>query len=517
MSWLREVFHVAGKDARFARWWLVAYGLAVAGVTAWVATGGWADWDVLPPLGLILMGLLLVAILVQVDSPARSDAFWTTRPLRPSAVFGAKVLVVLVLVVGVGLLGQTVALLAWAVPVRELIVVLGESAGSYGGVLAFGLLVAGLTRDIRTFALALILLFVIGQLSTLVLLALIGPEALSRRPFAPSMFPHGLYEALGMAGLLAVLAHQYVTRDRRRSVSLGVAWWVVWTGIGILGPAPASVEAGAPGPPPGELREPTLVIDSPRAQGDDDHYFPVGLGNTDPRHRYTLISAAVRVREADGTQSVIPIRPPDHLTLTEPGVRAFELDRPGSGRAAPSESRRTLRLPLSRDHIERARRGETQLVLEGRLAVSEAVRVARLPLEPGFQVRRSGWRIRLGQIDTSRSPVQLSVEISLVGSQGRVAERSPTFALFGEAMEVALVNPDLGEGIRLRSRLGGTHSGLLVIPGAAVRRVRHTYEPTPVQIEGQEVDQEWFSDAHLVIAEWKPLGSYPVQSHIVVR
>ena len=96
MSWLTQVWHVVKKDVRQFRWLLVVQVLATAmAVTAVVGPsshmGGSGFPRVFPTsldwyLVLVGLAVLISAVVVQADSPSRSDAFWASRPLHPLAV-----------------------------------------------------------------------------------------------------------------------------------------------------------------------------------------------------------------------------------------------------------------------------------------------------------------------------------------------------------------------------------------------------------------------------------------------
>src|SRR5690242_1633466 len=114
MTWIGEVAHVAWKDVRQQRWLILAY-VALVIIATWramlVALADRPPNVLTAVLPLILvLGCLMTAIFVQGDSPTRADAFWLTRPLHPSAVLAAKLLLVGTIIVGVPMLGQATVL-----------------------------------------------------------------------------------------------------------------------------------------------------------------------------------------------------------------------------------------------------------------------------------------------------------------------------------------------------------------------------------------------------------------------
>ncbi|MGD8321777.1 MAG: hypothetical protein PVJ02_15120, partial [Gemmatimonadota bacterium] len=118
MMWSAQVAHVMKKDLRQHRW-MIGLALVAVGIVTTQAAGR----PVLPPVagtgvvGLIaslaggipvltLASWLLVAFLIQSDPTARTDAFWVTRPLAPSAVMAAKLAVAALVLVVLPLFGQ---------------------------------------------------------------------------------------------------------------------------------------------------------------------------------------------------------------------------------------------------------------------------------------------------------------------------------------------------------------------------------------------------------------------------
>lgn len=509
MSWLREVLHVAGKDLRSLRWGLYLYALAVAGVTAWVRAGGWTSWDLLLPLALVLLGLVVAASLVQSDSPCRVDAFWVTRPLRPSAVFAAKALVVLGLVLGIGVLGQLTALVGWDLPARETLAVLGGSAVVFGSVLAAGLLVAALTRDLRSFALAMILLYVAWILGTFGVQTVARSAGLALGPPGPGSALSGTLGAFASAGLLAVLAHQYVTRNRPRTLLLAAAWWTLVVVASLGAPPSAPPEATASDPLPEHLRDARLAVEGMRPYGDGGRILVVRLKDPVPGHRYVLEAPILRLHEADGTESELPFPFDGPVALND-------RELPALATGAVSDRTRPLGLQLSRDHWEALTGGEARLSLEGRMAVRKADVIAELALGSGQVVQRPGRRIRIGGLEKQEGLPEVSLEETSIGSW-RGVRATARSGFSRDVLEVALVSPGSGEAARLAPGSGSAYSGVLVLPGAATWRSRRAYRLPPSAFGGRDLDEAWMRQAHLAVAEWVPLGSQPFRMELDVR
>src|SRR5689334_1005508 len=113
MNWTREVAHVAWKDLRQHRSTLAVFVIlvAVATMRAMLLAGSGHESSLfsITAIVLLLFACVVSAVLVQGDSPGRTDAFWRSRPFRPSAILGAKLLVIVTLIVGIPLLGEILA------------------------------------------------------------------------------------------------------------------------------------------------------------------------------------------------------------------------------------------------------------------------------------------------------------------------------------------------------------------------------------------------------------------------
>ncbi|HEX4469989.1 MAG TPA: hypothetical protein VH080_10655, partial [Gemmatimonadaceae bacterium] len=170
MTWIGEVAHVAWKDIRQQRWLLTAYVALVAVATiraAFYATIA----DTSSPFSaamvlVVVLGCIVGAVVVQGDSPTRAEAFWRSRPFRPSAMLAAKLLVVTGIVIAVPLLGEAIGLAAFDVPGRDVPLLLLGCLTSFGLWLMISVLLGSLTSDLRSFVVAfIVMLIAIGMLT----------------------------------------------------------------------------------------------------------------------------------------------------------------------------------------------------------------------------------------------------------------------------------------------------------------------------------------------------------------
>ena len=121
--------------------------IAIAAEGALVPFGKWNPLYVLAVVFQFVVGLVIVAGLVQADSPTRSDAFWATRPLRPMAVFGAKVAMTAIIVLGVAVTAQAMVMRAFDVPMGVGLPLLIASARYYASWLLIAMIVAAATPN----------------------------------------------------------------------------------------------------------------------------------------------------------------------------------------------------------------------------------------------------------------------------------------------------------------------------------------------------------------------------------
>src|SRR5215468_7651472 len=128
MNWFSQIRHVAVKDIRRTRWALIVYIALITVSAASFATGRAfgpnssspstetpampAAFAVYLPVVCVILGLVAAGSVVQLDSPTRANAFWASRPISPSAVLGAKLVVVMITIVGLPLIGVAIGLAA---------------------------------------------------------------------------------------------------------------------------------------------------------------------------------------------------------------------------------------------------------------------------------------------------------------------------------------------------------------------------------------------------------------------
>ncbi len=166
MSWWKQVWHVTKKDVREFRWVLGVQVLATVMAAAMVVDSGSHGG---PRAGGILLGLsnlvnpsmvlagiavLISALVVQADSPSRSDAFWASKPLHPLAVLTSKAVTLGVFLLALPLVAEAIALRQHAVSPAQMVPLLAESVISQAGIVVGAAALAALTANLSTFFVA---------------------------------------------------------------------------------------------------------------------------------------------------------------------------------------------------------------------------------------------------------------------------------------------------------------------------------------------------------------------------
>ncbi|HEX2190745.1 MAG TPA: hypothetical protein VHG51_17690, partial [Longimicrobiaceae bacterium] len=482
---------------------LLAYTAVAAAATAAVVDRNPMGTQVGPgwTLSLLLLGMLVLAVLVQADSPGGGNAFWATLPLRPSAVASAKVLVAALVIVGIPLVGQTAALAAHDVAVGDPPGLLLDSVVSYGFWLAAAAVVAALTPDLRTFIVAFALA-AIG--STIALTALMSILDRSVDEFAS--LPR-LLQAVEVAGLLLLLAHLYRTRDVRRGA------WVAGLFGAVLLLAPAALPRSQPGagvgPVPAHLRPAVLEIEEVRPiPGGAEVQLDVRLVGGSERHEYVLKEPVVRFVTQGGSSETVELEHSYSLagapSRVLDGLRWFG----ERGPAPPTTS--AIQVEPSRAQREALVAGRAALELRGRLEVRELRVWADLPLETGATAASAGRRVAVvGVSEAAHGPV-VDLWTSAVASS-RSATNPLEYGDVWGSRAYALVNRARGEALALTAA-GGSGIGLgLVLPGPDTREFTFKLEPRRFGPSFGLLDEGWRRDARLVLLEWVPVGSDPVR------
>ncbi|MEE8147932.1 MAG: hypothetical protein V3T24_10030 [Longimicrobiales bacterium] len=522
MSWWTQVWHVAKKDVRQFRWLLALQVLAtVMAVTAAVDPGSHGSSAGLARtisvglnnvggayMMLVALAILISGLVVQADSPSRSDAFWASRPLHPLAVLTAKGATLGLFLLGIPLVAEAVVLWDHAVPPGEIAPMLAEALVAQGGIVVAAATVAALTANLSAF----FMLFVgIG----VVLAGIVD------------MFPNGFQtlapvEIFAPAAVLgvAVLAYQYSSRNLRRSVIgltlASVAGLAVlgWTSGGYANLSEMPVTA-SPDVVRTDLQWGSFEVEAvtPRDGGDPQTWTlwtTVRLADPDPRFDYVLVGATARLHMADGT---VTQRRIGRIELSPYGQRPgdfewlFEASDDGTAVARIEAAR------LSWVEVQSVMADGAWLEFDGRVEALAAEEWGSLPLTAGAELTGESSRFRVLSV---RPP----------GGSG------PFLRFFGETIHsyldipeggtrgytrYALVNRELGEGLVVPVESRANRHAMIFAGGSVAGAARFDLDvPWVFNEEGREraVDETWTEGAELMIMPSVSVGGYPIVAEV---
>jgi hypothetical protein len=233
---------------------LVAMGSALIGSAVRpgdrILEGIFATISVIVPLFQIILLFVIVPMLVQEEPLVGTTAFWFTRPLRRSAILGAKALFVAMLVL-LPLLTEVAVFLAHGVTLHDVGLAIPEIVLGQIVFIATLALLAALTPSFGRFAIAGAILLVGSILITLgiywIRIALHPESMMNETAEFTLQKSRSLAEDLLVAiGGGALIVHQYLTRKTTRSaVGAGI---VTACAIAILGFWPWDFFRAAPLP-----------------------------------------------------------------------------------------------------------------------------------------------------------------------------------------------------------------------------------------------------------------------------
>jgi hypothetical protein len=509
MTWLGEFWHLLRKDAAEHRWLALIYALAIV-----VAMGHAMGWHPLESSAfsmtmvlVAIVGGILTALAIQGDSPTQPDAFWVSHPIDASAVLATKICTLLV-VVAIAAVAQLLVLHRFDLSWSDSLHLLGEPGLGFGFGLLGALVVAALTRDVRTFILAIVAIPV-----TLILLGILLDSIFPRTSsFKFTSNSLAITKTLCVLAELLLLAWLYRSRDN--------GWLVHLVGFALAGltlfallarvPQPARIDAMVPAYVPRiairiEPRQSRLPP-NPTDLGFDLVMPPDPVG-----FRYAI----------DGAKAVVRLR--DGSTIkTDLGFGFLEVSsgtfQPGAsfprlpgirwlGAEARAERRIDLAAMLDRDQVARIAGGVDSVAIDAHVRVLALNATDTIPLATGSEVRHAGRLVRIDEWDARGGNFMLTVRMQ------NVTGKSPMEVTdwIGEAeSRYALVNERRGEGVSLPSWGNGFDVSGIVIPGSVMLLNTARYgSRTSVRVPAA-LDAAWLRDAKLVAVTPVPLGSYPV-------
>jgi hypothetical protein len=502
MTMFAQVRHLMAKDIREARWMLAVYAAVVAVATVQAAgmeqttfAFGFAGMLV------VMVGMVVVASLVQADSPARADAFWAVRPIDPAAVVVAKLGEAAAIVAGVALVGQLVAFVALDVPRMEMPLLLVQSAVAYAVWLLLAMVVAALTRDLKSAFVA----FAVALLALIVVTAVL-----------PARITNGVTNGAMLAALttipllaaVALLTVLYRVRDPRPSVRFGgaIAVAAIWYA------SPSAPPHVADEPPAMAADQPALnleVHDLDKIAERQQIWLTIDAPTTPDTIRLSVVNPVVVLRLVNGDSIRLGLAPQSAVARLPmpPVVRGV---RWLSGGSVPRE-RVPLNVQLRGALRDSVAGGIASVTLEGRAVLLAPRTVGDLPLAEGASMTRSGLRVRLETWTHGHGDVSMTAHAVSIGEASYVGVSGVAPGGNGELQGV-LVNRARGEAALLSQPGSGTGQSMLVLPGVSTGDRTMKYEWDSNAGPGRSrLDDAWLTGARLMLVNWIPIGAYPVR------
>jgi hypothetical protein len=487
------------KDVRQTRWPLTLYlvVLGVATLQAMQSPRGSLRPPDFPVMYLVVItGTFVAALVVQDDSPTRSDAFWASRPLYSSAVLAAKAATVFVVVLGAGMIAQSMVFVWLGEPPANFVRLMVRSSWIYALWLMIAMLIASISRDLRTFiaTLAVVpLAFPFTRVSSLFALQRLAPPRTAL--FAAV--------AIGVAGSIAALVSVYRTRKRGRAIWVLAVGAVVCMLLGIFTNPWARWNGRFE--EHGEARY-ALYLDKMIGPRGLDR-LAVGLPDVITSDRYTAIdSAVVRIRLSDGNTLVLTSSP--HAIVAYPTL-PLPTGIQWLGALPPANFSGANGIRANRRQLDSLAAGIANVSIDVFTWSARPSLVATLPLRAEARQRRGGKIARVLRMGTQAEGDTLALIAMTSISVPETTWGSNMGMLFGRVPEFALVNRRRGEAvIPIQRRIGGS-SASTPLPGLW-RTVMVTEVPGGIQsVRGPRpapVGRDWIDEADVLAFDWIPIG-----------
>jgi hypothetical protein len=423
MTWTQQLLHVLRRDLRHFRWYVAAYAITVALLVARVyRTEESIGFNVSLLLILVGLGMFLVAIAIQADPPTAEDAMWRATPLAPSALFAAKLALVVLLLL-LGLAGQFVALSAFALGAGEIAVYLLQSIVPMCWWLVGSMLIAAHTRDARWY----ITVLVITPIAFAILLWFGSFGFISSFEFMFGMpylaeganDPAALLASLQVVALVAallLLALAYTRRVGRRTSTVAAVLMLIVGGF--IGAADTMV-SGARTPGEKRLLAPDVRVQASMAiDVSDQENSTVSLrltaADVAPADRLLLESPVLGLLFPDGSRVRLPLRTglhasleetPDDQTRFEPAWQAVVFAEPAqvaaTGATWPTPRFREHRFTIPSTFTNSQRlaidSGRVEAWVEADAQLLQARVIAEVPSIPGAQSTVPGLRLSVAE------------------------------------------------------------------------------------------------------------------------
>jgi hypothetical protein len=508
MTWAAQVRHVMAKDVRHARWLLLGYAGIV--VLAWAHAQTSREVPQvssdLPAFLVVVVGVFAAGFLVQDDSPTRSDAFWASRPLQPTALLAAKTALLLLALVVPPLIALSAVLATNGLSAVGIVAQAARSAWIYGLWLFVAMLLAAVTREFRSLLVALVIIPGVMGLMTISATWWLFRRAIWQFGVVTSVAP-ALFTIVAAGTGTALLITLYRRRDVRRPTWGAAVAAVICSLLALLTtPAVPSVTHVPMSPLGGSARLFVELI--PERMPNAGVWVGIGsAGRTDRMAVLQPVALVLQLR--DGTTMRVPAGA-GRLTLSNailpvtPGTRWL---RPPPNDALGGR----FGLSLTRVQRERLRAGIAAASIEGKLLVWRPRIAFALPLVPGATEQREGTRVRIVTVTPAGEDTLAVVAASSVR---RDAEMNEVAYLLWDSPHYVLINDARQEAVLLAGD-GGFWSQSLVLPGS--RRSVRTTALRPGAVRALDLSPEWLRASRLLGLDWVSQGMATVSLDAEVR
>lgn len=532
MNWIAQVLHVMRKDVR-ELWWVFLPFLATVGLglfkafvrfdtpsdTPSIEDFAYSSIDLLSafaPYFLLVMGAVAIAVIVQSDSPSRSNSFWITRPIARSAMLTAKLLLTIGALAGSAMLGAYILLReldAQSVVVKTVLFSIGFS--SVIGALSMAVL-AGISQDVKSFVVATLCMFVLSFFVAAIPMQIATTNS--------AAFEVALVAIIAMGLAFLVQLSQRHDRSRTRVLS-GIAISTM-----LLNASFAS--SSISNPEDGELPTIAPVAELRMTPMDNAGWgsiarLPVRLKVSEQLDsvRLDFIADSIHVRVADGNDLTIRRPPPEPRGLWTSRVAdgwfaPIAGGAPWSGRKVrwlhldsglyswKSESNEKSLGALS-DSTVRAKVVSVRTL--GTVILSRARIYANLPLEQNASSAIDGRRILISKLRVDGRP-EITIHISSLPRPG-IPPSIEANSRERDALKIMLVNEERGEAMMVVSNSSGAGTSSLVVPQIHFTTSSTVYTPRLAEFgpDTVKVTPDWYRNARLVVMEWIPVAQYKAE------
>ena len=493
MTWLAQVLHVLRKDLRVIRWAGLLYVVAAV-LTITAALLSWERWaPLLWAVVVCMSGALLVGQVVHNDSPTRVDSFWATRPLTPSAVFAAKVLMALLVLV-VPAVGEWIYLRSHDISVVAATSLAARPIAVYTGLLALAIMVGVLTPNIKVFAIAFGGLVFGGTLAVQLLLWFDIDDV--------GLPPALLLYVVVLTGIIALGWQQYRTREPRRGYAVA-ALLVLLTMLIPVDTVAREIARSAMRP-----RIPALV---------DTVALRVEEATVRPSGARGLLQIRLRVEDLSPTRqysiyvqdvSVATDEQPQAALLRSHGTWFREELGGSAGNALLNAGTPEMILNYNITPAEAAllERSDVRVIVHARVVVREMRAELDMAAVAGARVAADGRRVHIARVERAGGIV-LHARHSVVPVERRVPP--------GVEGRFELVNPERNEAIVLTPSYDRNTETSSVLPISHARATYVTLSPGsggPNRWKRVNPDDAWLTGARLSYVVPVAVGEYRVHA-----